>query len=108
MNPIYLETRFKSDESFEGLPCQFAIITAYATTGEHWPDRKNQAADNRLKVNLVSRFTVVKRIHGYSPSTGHAKPGWLVNCSFIESCEIGLAFKQNAIYRGGGEQLFVS
>ena len=98
MTPIYLETRFKRDESFEGLPGQFAIITAYATTGEHWPDHKNQVADNRLKADLVSRFTVVKRITGYSPSTGHAEPGWLVNCSFIEGCEIGLAFKQDAIY----------
>jgi hypothetical protein len=47
MNPIYLETRFKRDlendpnfDMFEIFPDQFAIITAYATTGEEWSDVK--------------------------------------------------------------------
>jgi len=115
MNPIYLETRFKrdfeNDPSFdmtETLPDQFAIITAYATTGEEWSDVKNSQEDERLKEYLQSRFSCVKRITGYSPSTGHAEPGWLVNCSFDEGCDIGLFFKQDAIYWGEGGNLFVS
>lgn len=53
-------------------------------------------------------FTAVKRILGYSLPTGLAGPGWLENRRFIEIFDLGLAFKQAAIYWGGGEQLFVS
>ena len=115
MNPIYLETHFKrggeNDPTFnelESLPSEFAIITAYATTGEHWSDARNNEADKQLKTYLDSQFSCVKRITGYSPSTGHAEPGWLVNCSFAQGCDIGLSFKQDAIYWGGTGQLFVS
>jgi hypothetical protein len=115
MNPIYLETRFKRDlnndpnfDMFEILPDEFAIITAYATTGEQWSDIFNEQEDERLQANLLSRFSCVKRITGYSPSTGHSEPGWLVNCSFGEGCDIGLLFKQDAIYWGENGNLFVS
>jgi len=115
MNPIYLETRFKRDlgndpnfDMFEILPDQFAIITAYATTGEEWSDIENDEADMRLQEYLQSHFSCVKRITGYSPSSGHSEPGWLVNCSFDEGCDIGLSFKQDAIYWGEDGNLFVS
>ena len=115
MNPIYLETRFKSDgendpavNELESLPIEFAIITAHATTGEHWSDARNNEADKQLKTYLDSQFSCVKRITGYSPSTGHAEPGWLVNCSFAQGCDIGLSFKQDAIYWSEVGQLFVS
>jgi hypothetical protein len=97
----------KYDE-FEILPDQFAIITAYATTGEKWSDIENSQADEQLKTYLQSHFSCVKRITGYSPSSGHSEPGWLVNCSFDEGCDIGLSFKQDAIYWGEGGNLFVS
>ena len=115
MNPIYLETRFKRDlendpkfDMFEILPDEFAIITAYATTGEEWEDVENNEADEQLKAYLQARFSCVKRITGYSPATGHSEPGWLVNCSFDEGCDIGLLFKQDAIYWGEDGNLFVS
>jgi hypothetical protein len=115
MNPIYLETRFKRDlendpgfDMFEILPDEFAIITACATTGEEWSDEFNTQEDERLQAYLQSRFGCVKRITGYSPTAGHSEPGWLVNCSFDEGCDIGLLFKQDAIYWGGGGNLFVS
>ena len=115
MNPIYLETRFKRDlenapdfNFFEILPNEFAIITAYATTGEKWEDVINYEADEQLKAYLQTRFSCVKRITGYSPTTGHSEPGWLVNCSFDDGCDIGLSFKQDAIYWREGGDLFVS
>jgi hypothetical protein len=115
MNPIYLETRFKRDlendpkfDMFEIFPDQFVIITAYATTGEEWSDMCNDQEDERLKEYLQSRFSCVKRITGYSPTTRHSEPGWLVNCSFDEGCDIGLMFKQDAIYWGENGSLFVS
>ena len=69
---------------------------------------KNKQADKQLKTYLDSQFSCVKRITGYSPSTGHAEPGWLVNCSFAQGCDIGLSFKQDAIYWSEAGQLFVS
>jgi hypothetical protein len=115
MNPIYLDTRFKRDlendpkfDKLEVFPDQFAIITAYATTGEEWSDVKNSQEDERLKAYLQSRFSCVKRITGYSPSSGHSEPGWLVNCSFDEGCDVGLSFKQDAIYWHESGNLYVS
>lgn len=50
--PEYLLTRFtllpQSPECIDGLPESFAIISAYATTGESWSEEKNKAADARL------------------------------------------------------------
>jgi len=115
MNPIYLETRFKRGgenaptfDELEGLPSEFAIITAYATTGEHWPDAENKQADKKLKTYLDSEFSCVKRITGYSPFKGYTETGWLVNCSFAQGYGFGLSFKQDAIYWGETGQLFVS
>jgi hypothetical protein len=31
-----------------------------------------------------NKFSCVKRITGYSPTTRHSEPGWLVNYSFDE------------------------
>jgi hypothetical protein len=44
----------------------------------------------------------------YSPSSGHSEPGWLVNCSFDEGCDVGLSFKQDAIYWHENGNLYVS
>ena len=108
MNPIYLDTRFACEEYFGQLPESFAIITAYATTGEQWTQRKNIEADGRLWGYLESQFDMVKRITGYSPVTSHAEPGWLVSCGFDKACDIGSLFKQDAIYWVHQGQLFVS
>ena len=66
MNPIYLDTRFKRDgendptfNELESIPIEFAIITAYATTGEHWSDAANNEADKQLKTYLDSQFSCV-------------------------------------------------
>ncbi len=108
MNPIYFDTFFSCDEPFINQPDEFAVITAYATTGEKWSDEKNFQADNALKEFLDARFKWVKRITGYAPETGHAEPGWAVDCGWLESCEVGLRFNQDAIYYVTGDKLSVS
>ena len=115
MNPIYLETRFKRDlendskfDMFEILPDEFAIITAYATTGEEWSDIFNEQEDERLKAYLLSRFSCVKRVTGYSPQSGHSEPGWAVNSDWSQTCDIGVQFKQDAIYYVSNNILTVS
>lgn len=69
MNTIYFDIFFNFSGSLDELPEGFAIITAYATTGETWSDEENKTADMELKSYLDERFKVVKRISGYSPKT---------------------------------------
>jgi hypothetical protein len=104
----YFETQFESEQPWSNLPAEFAIITAYATTGEVWPDEVNQAADARLESELRDRCTWVQRITGYSPTTSHSEPGWAVQVGFEEACDIGLRYKQDAIYFVSGSDLSVS
>ena len=53
MSPDYFDTRFKLDLPLSELPESFAILTAYATTGETWTAAENQAASETLRAELV-------------------------------------------------------
>jgi hypothetical protein len=86
----------------------FAIISAYATTGEKWSDAENEAADRALHAELRQHSQLVRRITGYSPSTGHAEPGSAVALPFDIACEIGLRYRQDAIYFVSRDVLSVS
>jgi type I restriction system adenine methylase HsdM len=108
MFPAYAETHFQRHEPWEDGPDEFSIITAYATTGEKWIQSRNEDADRELEAVLHGRSPWVRRITGYAPSTGHAEPGWAVPLSLEEACDIGQAFKQDAIYLVKNDTLFVS
>lgn len=53
MNADYLETNFNATGPRGALRGEFAIITAYATTGEKWNDEQNDAADRLLESTLA-------------------------------------------------------
>ena len=106
MHPAYFETRFRTPERVPSWPEAFAIITAYATTGESWSDSENLDADLRLQAELVGVWH--ERITGYSPTTGHAEPGWAVDLAFEDACDLGDRFRQDAIYWVRSGELFVS
>lgn len=108
MNPVYFETLFAVAAPPSDWPAAFAIITAYATTGEEWNEEENRAADARLEMVLRERGVWMQRITGYSPRTGHAEPGWAVAVSFDSACDLGRQFRQDAIYYVEGDALFVS
>jgi hypothetical protein len=108
MHPAYFETRFRHSGDHVVWPQSFAIITAYATTGECWTDAENQTADIKLRRELDEIHTWMHRITGYSPSTGHAEPGWAVEMSFDMVCDTGLRYHQDAIFVVDRDQLFVS
>ena len=107
MPPFYKETHFSVD-TWTNAPDQFAIITAYATTGETWPDAMNIAADNKLRVQLHKISDWKNRITGYSPTSGHREPGWAAAIDFETACDLGLRFKQDAIYYVKSDKLCVS
>ena len=108
MSPAYFETHFKHSEPINDWPEQFAIITAYATTGEKWTASENEAADRALEIDLFQRSKWVRRLTGYSPSTGHAEPGWAVPMDFNAACNIGKKYRQDAIYYVRRDTLCVS
>jgi hypothetical protein len=108
MNPAYFETRFEQQDSCNEWPGNFAIITAFATTGQRWTADRNAAEDRALEQELRRRAKWVWRVTGYSPSTGHAEPGWAVSLTFPEACEVGKRCLQDAIYYVRQDRLGVS
>lgn len=108
MNPEYFQTHFDPAGFGGPWPLQFAIITAYATTGEQWLPEVNNKADLELKFELLKLHVWSQRITGFSPQTGHSEPGWAVDLSFSDACDLGQRFRQDAIYFVRGDKLFVS
>lgn len=104
---FYKQTHFSVGE-WHGAPENFAIITAYATTGETWSDKANAVADRKLKNTLRYKSDWLVRITGYSPASGHSEPGWAAELEFQDACDIGKHFKQDAIYFGKKGKLYVS
>jgi len=106
-HPAYFETRFRGERVDEEI-LEFAIITAYSTTGEEWSDDRNETADEKLQKELDSQGCLLGRMTGYSPTTGHAEPGWAARLEFDRACDTGLRYKQDAIYYVRGDTLNVS
>lgn len=104
---FYKETHFRADH-WADMPDEFAIITAYATTGETWTDKQNTIADRKLKNTLRTKSEWLPRITGYSPSSGHQEPGWAAAVDFESACNIGKHFKQDAIYFVKNDKLYLS
>lgn len=50
----------------------------------------------------------MKRLTGYSTTTGHAEAGWAVEMPWDEACEVGLRSKQDAIYIVNGDELNIT
>jgi hypothetical protein len=108
MHPFYFETRFRVETRPQAWPESFAIVTAWATTGEHWSLGLNSAADSALAAILMESGAWTHRVTGYSPSTGHSEPGWAVVMDWETACDIGQRFLQDAIYWVEGNQLGVT
>jgi len=109
MHAAYAEVRFKVPHPPANWSQCFATITGYATTGKTWSPAKNKNADAKLRDFLKKLGVKAFRITGYSAKDiEHAEPGWGVALSFDDACDIGLLFKQDAIYYIINNALFVS
>lgn len=108
MLPAYFETHFDAHGFAGPWPAEFAIITAYATTGEQWPQDENESASLQLERELERTNVWRQPVTGFSPLTGHAEPGWAVELPFPEACDLGKNFHQDAIYYVIDNQLTVS
>ena len=108
MHPAYFHTMFHVEQPVKAWPAQFAIITAYATTGQAWSSDANESADQRLSRELQSSGVWMVRITGFSPETGHAEPGWAVSMNFESACDLGHRYLQDALYVVRNGVLYVS
>ena len=108
MHEAYFATHFRCPELPHSWPEEFAVITAYATTGESWTAEENEAADRLLAETLRDMGLQPVRITGYSPKTSHAEPGWAVELPLEAACDLGIRFRQDAIYWISGNQLSVT
>jgi len=108
LHSAYFETCFEYEGDKADWPSSFAILTAFATTGDDWTREQNEAADRRLADVLRERGSLICRVTGYSPNTNHAEPGWAATLDFDTACAIGRNFHQDAIYFVEGGTLFVS
>lgn len=107
MHPAYFETRFRPESALGRLPNSFAIVSAYATTGQTWTDERNRLADVSLQARLIQMEIPFHRIVGYSPRTMHAEPSWLIEVDEMTALAIGLAYFQDAIYVVEADALWV-
>jgi hypothetical protein len=108
MNSSYFEVRFRLEAAPPIWPNQFVILSAFATTGEQWTANHNRRADQRLAEKL-DRLNIWRiRVIGYSPITQHAEPSWAFSMSFDEACDLGLQFRQDALYIIDADQMDVS
>jgi hypothetical protein len=108
LHPAYSKVRFRGPWPDRDHPGEFAIITAYATTGETWSEERNRAADLELENELLETGSWMRRLTGYDPSTGHAEPGWAVEIGFEAACDLGLRFQQDAIFWVSGNRVWVA
>jgi hypothetical protein len=108
MPSFYFETHFKGQDKGWEVPEEFSILTAFATTGKQWTDAQNKAADLALEHELRSDGKCLSRLTGFSPETLHAEPGWVAAIGWDVACDLGLKYKQDAIYHVKGDELFVS
>ena len=108
LHPAYFNVRFRGSWADRGHPDEFAIITAYATTGENWSEERNRAADLELENELRESGSWMRRLTGYDPATGHAEPGWAVEMGFEAACDLGQRFQQDAIFWVSGNRVCVA
>lgn len=108
MHAAYFETLFAVAEPSADWPSDFAIITAYAPTGDRRTDEQNATADQQLESHLRDLAEPIRRLTGYSPSSGHAEPGWAVAMAWQKGCDLGTEYLQDAIYFVSGNELQVT
>jgi len=106
-HPAYFLTVFSADGEVSW-PKSFAIITAYATTGETWSEERNQRADLVLTAQIENMGCWRSRVTGSSPDGLHAEPGWALEISLEDARKLGREFRQDAVYFVDGGQLKVA
>ena len=107
MQAGYFAVRFRCETLPANWPRSFAIVSAFATTGEVWPAVHSRTADERLRAELTFLGAWHHRIVGYHPRTGHAEPSWAVDLPLEVARLLGCQFLQDATFWVVGTELNV-
>jgi hypothetical protein len=94
----YKSTVFQYQDFPADWPKSFAILTAYATTGETWTPEQNVAADRQLEAELRKDGYRIHRISGYSKDLKTHEEGWAVVMDLKTAWNLAVKYKQVALF----------
>jgi N-acetylneuraminic acid mutarotase len=94
----YKSTVFQYQDFPADWPKSFAILTAYATTGETWTDEQNKDADQKLESELRKGGHRIHRISGYSKDLKTHEEGWAVVMDLKTAWNLAVKYKQVALF----------
>ena len=103
----YKSTVFEYQDFPKDWPKDFAILTAYATTGETWTDAQNKEADQKLEAELRNAGHRLHRISGYSSDLKTYEEGWAVAMPLQTAWELAIKYKQVALFYYRNDELLL-
>lgn len=99
MNPEYLNTYFKiPHQRDQDLPGEFIIVTAFNPDGQNHSIESNQKFDADLAAQLQKKSLPSWRVIGGSHDFVHAEPSYAIETSLDAGIEIGIRFRQKAVF----------
>jgi hypothetical protein len=103
----YKSTVFQYQDFPADWPKSFAILTAYATTGETWTPEQNIAADRQLEAELRKGGHRIHRISGYSKDLKTHEEGWAVLMDLKTAWNLAVKYKQVALFYYENDELLL-
>jgi hypothetical protein len=103
----YKSTVFEYQDFPADWPRSFAILTAYATTGETWTPEQNIAADRQLEAELRKGGHRIHRISGYSKDLKTHEEGWAVLMDLKTAWNLAVKYKQVALFYYENDELLL-
>jgi Protein of unknown function (DUF3293) len=103
----YKSTVFEYQDFPADWPKRFAILTAYATTGETWTDAQNKEADQKLEAELRKAGHRLHRILGYSSDLKTYEEGWSAVMDLKPAWDLAVKYKQVALFYYQNDELLL-
>jgi hypothetical protein len=103
----YKSTVFEYQDFPADWPKSFAILTAYATTGETWTPEQNIEADRQLEAELRKCGHRIHRISGYSKDLKTHEEGWAVVMDLKKAWDLAVKYKQVALFYYENDELLL-
>jgi hypothetical protein len=103
----YKSTVFEYQDFPADWPKSFAILTAYATTGETWTPEQNIEADRQLEAELRKGGHRIHRISGYSKDLKTHEEGWAVVMDLKKAWDLAVKYKQVALFYYENDELLL-
>jgi hypothetical protein len=103
----YKSTVFEYHDFPADWPMSFAILTAYATTGETWTPEQNIEADRQLEAELRKGGHRIHRISGYSKDLKTHEEGWAVVMDLKKAWDLAVKYKQVALFYYQNDELLL-